>query len=254
MTKVILATCMIVIFFTIPANAIDIQTAVVSGDKTKVEQLLNKGVDPNTKDDSGSTPLHYAAFFGDKDMSEILVIRGANVNAQNSDGSTPLHIATAMSNRDVVELLITKGSDVNAQNHDGMTPLSFASSADIAKLLIENGAKVNGILQSNNKTPKIYIPSKIFPLMSAAYSGNTEVAKVLIANGANVNEINVFGNTSLHMAAKAGHQDMIDLLIAHGAKLNIRDNKGQTPAMLADNKKFGIKMGLWFNQLIKWQF
>jgi len=44
----------------------------------------------NTKDDTGATPLHYAAFGGHCEVAEFLVQQGADVNARDDRfGATP---------------------------------------------------------------------------------------------------------------------------------------------------------------------
>ncbi len=54
------------------------------------------------KDESGCTPLHYAAANGQMAMAELLIKSGANVNAANDDGlisdNTPLHVAIETGN------------------------------------------------------------------------------------------------------------------------------------------------------------
>ena len=68
---------------------------------------------------------------------------GTDVNARYDGGRTPLHYATT---KEIAELLIAKGADVNAKDKDGGTPLHFAAIFGLkenAELLIGKGADVN---------------------------------------------------------------------------------------------------------------
>jgi ankyrin repeat protein len=65
--------------------------AVQQGQVERVREILN--TDPglgNQRDESGATPLHYAALVGHREVAQLLVERGANINATDSQfGATP---------------------------------------------------------------------------------------------------------------------------------------------------------------------
>lgn len=55
-----------------------------------VRHLIDRGADPNSRNDEGYSPLHYAATV---EIAEALVELGADVNAAGFlCGRTPLHI------------------------------------------------------------------------------------------------------------------------------------------------------------------
>jgi len=66
---------------------------VRSGNTEKVRELLERGADPNAKDDDGWTPLHYATYRGHTHIVELLIEMGADPNIRNKDGKTPADIA-----------------------------------------------------------------------------------------------------------------------------------------------------------------
>jgi ankyrin repeat protein len=74
-----------------------------------VRMLLGAGADPNAKSQSGSTPLHTAAFTGDRATLDLLLKRGADPAVRNNDGKTAGDLATERGHHDMAER-IARGS------------------------------------------------------------------------------------------------------------------------------------------------
>jgi len=115
------------------------------GDKAAVEKFLADGTSPDSKDQFGATPLHYAAAYGQAEVVELLLAKGANVDATNPGGGTPLGEAAMGVGRseEVARLLIASGADVNARNRDGRTVLHKAvmsANPGVLEVLLSNGA------------------------------------------------------------------------------------------------------------------
>lgn len=70
-------------------------------------------------------------------------------------------------------------------------------------------------------------------LRRAASQGETERVTQLLEQGADPNSRNRFGSTALHLAARHGHLPVVELLLSHCAATSLRDNHGNTPAVLA---------------------
>ena len=126
------------------------------------------------------SPLYLAIFHNNYPMAKLFINIGCNVKEEHYDfGGHPLHVAVSQKERyKIVQLLIDNGADVNAVNpflHSGETPLHIAArcnNSEIAKLLIENGAKVNN-LGKCNKTP----------LAVAIEEKNSETVDLLMEHG-----------------------------------------------------------------------
>ena len=199
--------------------------AAKNGDVSKARKLLKLGVDVNSRDDVGWTPLHRASGQGNLDLVKLLVERGAYVNAVNNGWDTPLHIAALVGHLDVIKLLLKNHANVNAKNKDGQTPLQHAAGLgflDVAKVLVENGADVRAKGDGDET-----------PLHEAAQYGKTNMVEFLLRKGADVNAKSKVGMTPLHYAASCGSYAVAKVLIANGANPNAKDLNGMTPLKCA---------------------
>ena len=70
-----------------------------------VQLLLNKGADPNIRDNDGSTQLIIASFRGYTELVRLLLENGANPTIMAYDGSTAFSTAVENQNADIVRLL-----------------------------------------------------------------------------------------------------------------------------------------------------
>ena len=91
--------------------------AVCWGRTDVVKVLIDNGADVNAKDDSGDTPLHWAAFTGARKITRMLIAAGADVNAKDSEGWTPLHMAALHGQGRIVRMLLAAGADPNISDN-----------------------------------------------------------------------------------------------------------------------------------------
>ncbi|KAI1490258.1 hypothetical protein F5X96DRAFT_637228, partial [Biscogniauxia mediterranea] len=153
----------------------------------------------------GWTLLHYACLQGNYwHTRKLLDVAQANVNAVGGDRVTPMHCAA-------------KGGKKTSIT--GSTPLHIASTGEIAKLLVEKGAKMNHTDNSNYT-----------PLYLALEREKDQVAKVLLEAGAGVKRASITGSTPLHIASTG---EIAKLLLEKGAEINHTDNYNCTPLYLA---------------------
>jgi ankyrin repeat protein len=77
--------------------------AALIGDLIKVQTLLENGANPNTKDNNGWTPLHWAAFKDYVDVVRVLLERGADPWIADNGGHIPLDYAKDSAIRSLLE-------------------------------------------------------------------------------------------------------------------------------------------------------
>jgi ankyrin repeat protein len=177
------------------------------GDSKAVLLFLSSGVDIDTRDEHGWTPLMVSTFNGKEEVAILLIRSGADVHAKDTAGYGPMHWAAFNGYSNVVKLLIEKHAKVNACSNHGWTPLLQAATRGhllTAGQLIAGGADVN--LASNDGWT---------PLHKAAANGHTQVVKLLLAKGAHRGKEYQDGITPLALAVKNKHEDIVALLTSN---------------------------------------
>ena len=101
----------------------------------EIEELLAKGVDVNSKDASGDSPLAKASLLGKWRLVAILIDAGADVNAQGNHGRTALHQALRLRHHEVAALLLNRGADPKITDDIGISPEMLARELNDSTLL-----------------------------------------------------------------------------------------------------------------------
>ncbi|PVH75127.1 ankyrin [Cadophora sp. DSE1049] len=97
-----------------------------------LDQLLESGVNPNSYDCEGSTPLmSFIVRLRDEESDDqttqllgILLKGGASINSRNRQGESALHIAVRLGRRSVTEYLLSQGANVHARTNEGLGVLA----------------------------------------------------------------------------------------------------------------------------------
>jgi ankyrin repeat protein len=171
------------------------------------------------------------------------------IDTQSSSGDTALHLAAYRGSVDSVHALLAARADVGVTNAQGQPPLHCTQSADVARALLEEGAKdvpcrygmnalVRACLCSNVPLLEVLLehggdpcgPSQTrSPLAEAATEGLLQVMTALLGARADVNRC-VAGQTALMEAARAGEVEAVKLLLEAGADPRLSDTHGR-PAL-----------------------
>lgn len=134
-------------------------------------------------------------------------------DGSSEQASSNLYNAVLDNDIENVKDILSKGGDPNVTNFLGMTALNAAAgdgNIEIVKLLLDNGADINGVDLMLGWTP----------LMSAANDGHNEIVKLLIKRGADIDIQDTGGYTALIYAATAGETEAAKILIDAGADID----------------------------------
>ena len=162
-------------------DAVRIATLIRSGDTRAVRRELRRNPKlANARAIGGATPLMFASFYSDVALVREMLERGADPNVRNDAGATAL--MWAVGDLDKTRALLDRGVDLNVRSTDGRTALMIAAGTQgatpIVKLLLERGADVNVV------GPALYGPTTA--LTEAAMAGNLDAFKLLVAAGASL--------------------------------------------------------------------
>uniref|UniRef100_A0AAY5EHK1 Transient receptor potential cation channel, subfamily A, member 1a n=1 Tax=Electrophorus electricus TaxID=8005 RepID=A0AAY5EHK1_ELEEL len=186
----------------------------------------------NATDEEGNTPLHWAVQKGQRGSCAALLDLGADPNILNKSLLSPLHLAVSLRHNDL-HLLSYDQIDVNLEGDLGNTPLILAASVDNHEalcILHRNGAK----LCRQNKLGH-------FPVHAAAFAGAKKSIEVVLQKGEEVglsieehiNYVDKTISSPLHLAVRGGNLEVIRLCIAHGAKIDLQQCDKSTALHLA---------------------
>ncbi|MCC6367949.1 MAG: ankyrin repeat domain-containing protein [Bryobacterales bacterium] len=202
----------------------DLFAALRNGDAAAARRF-SKNV--NAKDETGATPLMYAALYSDAETVRLLLNQGANPNAADNAGATAL--MWAIPDEEKVRLLLDHGARVNVVSKaTGRTPLLIAAgrpgAVQVVRLLLEKGAD-----------PKARDRNEETALMRAVYSNEAEIFRLLLDRGVDVNAKSRSNYTALMEAVSlANSPAIIEMLLDRGADVNGRDEEGYTPLTSAN--------------------
>ncbi|XP_068686584.1 ankyrin repeat domain-containing protein 39-like isoform X2 [Montipora foliosa] len=144
--------------------------AALDGNIKRVRSLLDKGGDPDARDGSGYTALHYASRSGHANICLLLLERGADVNAQTRSGkATSLHRAAYSGHSEVMKILIKHGADARICDSDGQTALHKAAEKmqkDVVRILLDLDSGLREVKDRHGRIPADVAPSSLKELQS----------------------------------------------------------------------------------------
>jgi ankyrin repeat protein len=186
----------------------DFFLAIANDRATEVQNLLQRGFDPNSRDDKGQVGLFLASRSGSLKVAQALLADPrTEVDATNDANETPLMMAAMRDQVDLAAGLLARGANINRA---GWTPLHYAASgpgsATLA-LLLARGAAVDS-RSSNGSTA----------LMLACRYGSEAAVDLLIAHGADTRSRNDRKLNAADFARSAGRDYLVERLDRATAK------------------------------------
>lgn len=171
--------------------------AVLNKKPDVLEHLLQSGLDVDTLDDLGRSPLHDAALVASDEFIDVLLRHGADKTIRDVNRHRPFHLAVSnlrfRNPIQTLQRLLVEESDLHEPDVRGFTPLHLA-----------------------------------------AGFGAFVVVEWLVCNNANAGAVDDYGRTALHLAASCCSPDSTDVLKClldnqWGSLINTRDSADMTP-------------------------
>jgi uncharacterized protein len=232
----------------------NIFNACIKGDIVSVRKNIEKGVNINTLNRDGHSPLHLAAGNEHIALMEYLISQGADINISADKNLSPIEYACVRNKYEAVELLVANGgnlksdvckyaagmnhidllkylidigADIDFKDYEGRTALHWAAQEgfyDVVEILINKGALLD-IEDESEQTP-LYIAS------AENFLG---IVNLLLKKGALVNI--PLRTPPLIIAAAFENYSVVNQLINYGADINQKDSDGRTALFYAKIKR-----------------
>ena len=187
--------------------------AVKANQSLQLRTLLQEGADPDARDETGETPLTWAAHLGHTAVVKHLLAAGVDVEAVGRRfKAPPLVLAARIGARGVVALLAVH-ADLDAQDAAGATALMRAVERpeDLVKPQRQIAAIIRTLLDLG-AVPDIKDFEGNTALMWAVRWDNAEAVRLLAAAGADLTVRNHAGESALDLADAEGDTEMLRLI------------------------------------------
>ena len=199
--------------------------------------LLQNSADPCLKDNNGSSLLHFATRGENTSIINKLLSLGLDIDSRDTEGNTPLMYAAAFDKQRAFQVLIENGADPSLKGYRGFSLLHCAAQGgnpSIINKLLSLGLDIDSRSDLFYRTP----------LMHAAADGKQSAFEMLIQNGADPSLKDHSHQNLLHFAAQGGDITIINKLLSLGLDINSKSLPGETPLMHAavDGKQSAFEM------------
>jgi uncharacterized protein len=169
---------------------------------------------------------------GDMEAVKSLAASGVDINTVDARGATPLMIAIEKENISIVDLLLSMGAKPNFVTTSEKTPLGLAidkRNVEVAGLLLGNGTDL-----TENNTESTFL--RYHPVGQAVQLGDEAMVKLFFEKGADANGLpkkkkknSRFRWTPMHVVMKSTKEEgVIKALLEHGAEIDRKDSLGKT--------------------------
>jgi ankyrin repeat protein len=183
----------------------DFFKAITFDDARTVTGLLERGFDPNARDEKGQTPLYLSLREGSFKAAAVLLSHPQlRIDLANNAGETALMICALKGQTEWLQKLIDRGATLDSKGPKAWTALHYAASgptASAVQLLLARGAQIDA-----------RSPNGSTPLMMASRYGPEDAVQRLLKQGADVRLRNDLDLDAADFARQAGREALAESL------------------------------------------
>ena len=215
--------------------------AIYNGNVEDIMKSLSDGIDINSRNEEGFTPLLYAINYDKLEAMKALLsysnsidiemplnnytntysLKGGNFSGEILfNGTTPLQYAIFKGNTNAVNLLIENNADMRKKDYNGYCSLFYASAFSTPEMIHFLLSKDPGLTKEKSLSGRTVMH------FAAIYGNDNAISYYLSNTFLSINAQDNDGNTPLHYANENGYYSTIELLIKRGAKTDIKNNAG----------------------------
>ncbi|KAA8495003.1 Ankyrin-2 [Porphyridium purpureum] len=117
-----------------------------------IELLIEKGIDPNSRNRVKTTALHVACARGRIEQAVLLLSKGADLDGLDSANYTPLHAAAACAQPEMVRLILDYGARTDIRTVSGLTAWDMGNTAvrtEFSRAVARRSRHVSAVLGIN---------------------------------------------------------------------------------------------------------
>ncbi|HDS03097.1 MAG TPA: hypothetical protein ENN72_05245, partial [Firmicutes bacterium] len=161
---------------------------------------------------------------------EYLIALGLDVNSPNEHGKTPLMTAALTGNVKALEQLIRSGADRDQKDNAGRNALFYA--VDFGQLkalqtLVAFGGDVNTVINGENDFRNGQTLLMYTAIYGVSLNGELEdIISWLVEQGADIEAVDAEGKTALILAVRHKRKEAVRELLSLGADRDKRDSDG----------------------------
>ena len=208
------------------------------GSKRIVKLCVRRGMDIDTRDLRGRTPLHYlveGTYAGQEELLEYMLSKGSRRNASDIVGSSVLAYAARLNHVECVITLIAMNAEMDQQDVQGFTAIHDAAGSGA-------WASVKALINMGHANVDLPDHTGCTPLHDVCARGHSAVLLLLLPATQALNEQDREGMTPLHHAVHGIHDECVRILLSAGAESEIQDHTGMFPIHLTsqDDRRLHI--------------